>query len=132
MCHGGPTALEAVLDPARILATELSAQARGVYAEVLAIATGRDPLAERDERRENGGLAEVASERAGAILNAWVDDVEEEPETAVMDALTDLIHYARSHRLDPDEVFERALRQAEAERKEDAEHRAYELEASEA
>lgn len=38
-CPACNAALEAVLDPARILATELSAQARGVYAEVLAIAS---------------------------------------------------------------------------------------------
>ncbi|WP_144183060.1 hypothetical protein [Elioraea rosea] len=38
-CPTCNAALEAVLDPAQILAAELSAQARGVYAEVLAIAS---------------------------------------------------------------------------------------------
>lgn len=100
--------------------------------QVIAVALGNDPNAERHERKENGQIVEVGAERAEKVLAAWVDDVHSEPETATKDALTDLIHFARARGLDPHDIFEAALAQAEVERDEDGEHRAYELEANEA
>lgn len=100
--------------------------------QVIAVALGNDPNAERHERADSGHIVEVGAERAEKVLEAWVDDVHSEPQTATKDALTDLIHFARSRGLDPQEIFDAALQQAEVERDEDADHRAYEMEASEA
>ncbi|WP_251153634.1 hypothetical protein [Cellulosimicrobium sp. Marseille-Q4280] len=99
--------------------------------EVITVALGGDPSAERNAYKDSGHNVEVGAQRAAGVLRAWADEVEKEPQTAVKDALTDLIHYARSRGLDPHDVFDRAVEQAEVERDEDGDHRAYEMEANE-
>ncbi|MBB5474664.1 hypothetical protein HNR08_003400 [Cellulomonas hominis] len=105
---------------------------KAIEDEVLAIATGRAPEAEHTALGTSGHLVRSAAARTAKILGAWVDDVDTEPETATKDALTDLIHFARWRGLDPQEIFERALEQAEGERDEDGDPRGQALETSEA
>jgi hypothetical protein len=100
--------------------------------DILAIATAHDPQAERAATKDDGGNVEAGVQKAAAVMGAWVDDVDTEPESATKDALTDLIHFARSRGLDPHDIFEAAMHRADVERDEDADHRAYLTEASEA
>lgn len=99
--------------------------------DVIAIATGRDPQADRDAHRSSGHLVETSVARTARILDAWVDDVEGEPGTAVQDALTDLIHFSRSRGLNLAEILDAAEHMADVEADEDNDNRVYALEANE-
>lgn len=87
----------------------------GARSDILAIATGKDIQAALDLQSPR----DRALARSSAVLGAWVDDVDVDPETALTDALTDLEHFARSKGLDLESLFARAQQVAAEESESD-------------
>ncbi|WP_156250928.1 hypothetical protein [Pseudactinotalea terrae] len=106
------TALRTNVD---VLQFEVDAQARkAVESEVLAVATGSRPQMDDTTPADNG------ARRADRVMRAWVDEVDEEPETALQDAFTDLLHFASSRGIDPEVALGKAFAMAAEEREEQA------------
>ena len=94
-----------------VLQFEVDAKARSaVESKVLTIAAGGRPQVDDTRPADNG------ARRADRVLRAWVDEVDTEPETALQDAFTDLLHFAHTRGIDPEVALGKAFAMAAEER----------------
>lgn len=74
-------------------------------------------LAELDQRTQPDTLDRAVT-RVGLVMALAYDDEPQEPDQALRDLLTDVVHTAAARRLDMSELLDAAQRMAERERQE--------------